>query len=350
MRDGAHTARCGMVLAFAALSLCGCSILLDTSEQQCSSDSDCAARGGRFTDTICSKNVCVARSDPATTATTSGGGGSGGTGTGGGGGGDVDSGDEGASTDPVWGCLGHVTMEMPRSSTANVSLPFFDLIRMVPITDVGVLVCNRLDVDCSRPIDSQITPADSNGVARFTVPPYFNGYGIIYDLQQPDGGYPATDADDGGEAGPSPTAGRFIPSVVFFNPPIVNDTAYGIVPLFTRADIDALAQVQMHSWDDQNYGMLFAGMLDCGRKPAAGVTWDASIYDSMKTHQFFYVNGFPDESATATDATGFGGLINSRTGSVTITAKVQATGKMIGAATLLVRPGWASYTYLAPTP
>jgi hypothetical protein len=324
-----------------AFTVGGCSLLLDTSAQQCSNTQDCRDRSGPFTNATCENHVCVVHSSSSTsssTSTTTGGGGSGGS--------SVDSGDSDVSTDPVWGCLGHVTMETPQASMANVTLPFWDLINMVPITGVGVLLCAKLDPECSRPIDSRIIPAGADGIARFKVPPYFNGYGIVYDLTY-DGGYP-DDAGDGGDGGPSPTVGRFLPSVIFFNPPIVNDTAYGIVPIFSRRDIDQLAALQGNTWD-QNLGMLFAGMLDCSHKPAAGVTWDPSIVDT-KTKRFFYVNGLPDESAEATDATGFGGLLNSRTGSVTIAARVQATGKRVGEATVFVRPGWASYTYLAPTP
>jgi hypothetical protein len=305
--------------------------LLDTSAQQCNSESDCRARGGQFTNASCVNHVCVSKQVV------------------------VDSGDPDAYVDPVWGCLGNVKVETPPPSMmANVSLPFFDLINMVPITGVGIQVCAKLDVECSRPIDSRIIPADADGIAHFKVPSYFNGYGIVYDLAY-DGGPPSTDdagdgGDDagGGDGGPNPTASRFLPSVIFFNPPIVNDTVYNYVPLLTRVDIVKLAAAQGNTFDP-SLGMLFAGMLDCTRKPVAGVTWDPSIVDT-KTKRFFYVNGFPDESAEATDPTGFGGLLNSRTGSVTINARVQTTGKAIGSATVLVRPGWASYTYLAPTP
>ena len=345
-------ARCGAnvihaLAVLAALVSGGCSLLLDTSAQQCSTDSDCRARGGQFASATCSsQHVCVTRS---TTSTTTGGSGSGG------GGGNVDSGDPDASSDPTWGCLGRVVMETPQAPMANVSLPFFDLIRMVPVTGVGVLVCPKLDVTCSRPIDSRIIPADSQGIARFKVPPFFNGYGILYDLMPPappDGGDSDPDSydagDGGGDGGPSPTSGRFVPSIIFFNPPIVNDTAFGIVPVFTKSDIDALAAVQGNTWDP-SLGIMFAGMLDCSRKPVAGVTWDPSIVD-IKSKRFFYIGGFPDEAATATDETGFGGLLNAPTGSITVNARVQATGKAVGSATVLVRAGWASYTYLAPTP
>jgi hypothetical protein len=360
MRAEAHTARCGIVPRRAgyganvirlsaivcALAGGGCSLLLDTSAQQCNTDNDCHERGGaQFSNSVCSNHVCVAHSTVSTTSS-SGNGGSGGSGAGGAGGGNVDGGDP---DDPVWGCLGHVAVPTPQGTRANVALPFFDLIRMVPITGVGVKVCPKLDVTCSRPIDSTIFPADSQGIAHFTTDQFFDGYGIVYDLTMPDAGAADEAGDGGGDAGDGgPTSGRFIPSIVFFNPPIVNDTAFGIVPLFTRADIDALASVQGNTWD-QSFGILFAGMLDCGRKPVAGVTWDPSIVD-MKSKRFFYVNGLPDEAATATDPTGFSGLLNAPPGSITINARVQSTGKKVGSATVLVRPGTASYSYLAPTP
>jgi hypothetical protein len=284
--------------------------------------------------------VCVVHSSTSTTTTTT-------TGGGGSGGGNVDSGDPDASTDPVWGCLGHVVMETPQSPMASVSLPFYDLIRMDKITGVGIKVCPKLDVTCQRPIDSRIFPADADGIARFKVAPYFNGFGIVYDL--------TVDAGDGGDADageddagfPAPP-GRFLPSIIFFNPPIVNDTAYGIVPLFTKEDIDQLAAVQGNTLDP-SHGMLFAGMLDCSHKPAAGVTWFPSMVDD-KSKRFFYVRGFPDEHATATDMSGFGGILNAPPGTITVSASVEATGKSVGLATVLVRKGWASYTYLAPTP
>jgi hypothetical protein len=365
VRHHAHPARCGiaarggrfgtnvvqLLVAVSALTLGGCSLLLDTSAQQCSTDADCHARMGPFTNATCSNHVCVARS---VTSTTGGdgtaGAGSGGAGGGGGAGGTGGGDDPDASADPTWGCLGHVVMDTPMGPKANVTLPFFDLIRMVPVTGVGVKVCPKLDVTCSRPINSMIIAADAQGIAHFQVDQFFDGFGIVYDLTgDPDASAPdASSSDDGGDGGPDPTTGRFIPSIIFFNPPIVNETKFGIVPLFTRADIDALAAVQGNKWD-QSLGMLFAGMLDCNRKPVAGVTWDPSIVDA-KSKRFFYINGFPDEAATSTDATGFGGLLNAPTGSITINARVQATGRKVGSATVLVRAGYASYTYLAPTP
>src|SRR5690349_9613896 len=74
-RSGARSARCGIsllerrdgtgvrhaLLALSALLVGGCSLLLDTSAQQCNSESDCRARGGQFTNASCVNHVCVSK-------------------------------------------------------------------------------------------------------------------------------------------------------------------------------------------------------------------------------------------------------------------------------------------------
>jgi hypothetical protein len=306
-------------LALVSTVLSACSLVLDTSAQQCNRDDDCTNRGGVFAHATCANHVCVVRGpvDPDGSGPT------------------VDGGSDGsedldAASDPVWGCLGHVVMGTPQAPTVKVALPFWDLIRMISITDVAVRTCAKLDVSCSRPVTPAVE-AGADGVVRLDLPALFDGYGQVLSTHT-------------GDAAVS----RWVDSLVFFNPPLVRDTTYDRVPLFQPDDIKALAAVQGNVWDPQ-FGITFAGMLDCSGKPAAGVTWEPSRVDNS-SKRFFYVNGLPDEAATATDSTGLGGLLNAPTGTITITATVQATGKRIGSATMLVRAGVASYTYLSPTP
>src|SRR5262249_27291672 len=149
--------------------------------------------------------VCVGPST-ATSTTQQGSGGSntgGGTNTGGGnsGGGNTggSGGDPDASVDPMWGCLGHVVMEQPQKPMVMVSLPFFDLIRMMPFPTGGVKAGPKLDVTCSRPIAPAVA-ANMEGIATFQVPALFDGYGQVIDLQGPDGGDgdAGSGASDGG--------------------------------------------------------------------------------------------------------------------------------------------------------
>jgi len=157
-----------------------CSILLDTDSEQCNTDVDCVKRSGAFANATCVNHVCRAI-DPSGPG--SGGSNAGAGGAGGSGGGDVTD----ASSDPVWGCLGHVVMGMPQTTTVKVSVPFFDLIRMVPITDVSVRTCTKLDVSCSRPLQAPV-PAGPDGLVKLDVPALFDGYGQVFSLNADDGG------------------------------------------------------------------------------------------------------------------------------------------------------------------
>lgn len=326
LRRGAASA----CLASMAATQGACSILLDTTPEQCSADVDCANRRGAFANAACVNHVCVAR--PVDEM--------------------VD-----ASSDPVWGCLGHVVMGAPQSATVRVAIPFWDLIRMMPITDVAMRACPKLDVPCSRPIQPA-APAGEDGVVSLNVPALFDGYGQVLSLNADDGGdTDTTDAGDardgggnGGDSGDRREGGapKWIPSLVFFNPPLVNDSTYNRVPLFLPDDIRLLAAVQNNTWD-LGHGLAFVGALDCSGNPAAGVAWEPSIVDTS-SKRFYYINSFPDEAAVATDSSGLGGVLNAPTGTLTITARVQATGQRIGTATMFVRAGVASYTYLSPTP
>jgi hypothetical protein len=314
-----------------------CSLLLDTSIEQCTTDDDCANRGGRFEHATCLKSVCVARPLPN----------EGGINEGGGTGAGPDVALDVPPADPVWGCLGHVVIGTPQTPTVKVTIPFWDLIRAVPVTDVVVRACPKLDVTCSRPMTTFVA-ADALGVVTLEVAALFDGYGQVLSAHSVDAGDDAGD-DGGDDAGDDAGTSRWIPSLLFFNaPPLVRDTTYIRVPLFTADDIKLLAQVQGNTWDPA-FGIALAGMLDCSAKPAAGVTWQPSVIDP-KSKRFFYINSFPDEAATSTDATGLGGLLNAPTGTLTLNASVLATGKHIGSATMVVRAGLASYTYLMPTP
>jgi hypothetical protein len=235
--------------------------------------------------------------------------------------------DDASTADPVWGCLGHVTTDPPQSPTVELTVSFFDPIRMAPITGVGLRLCPKLDVTCSRPLNPTPALADAQGVAKFRVPASFDGYGELVETVMP---------------------ARFVPSLVIFNPPITRDTNYGLVTLLTAGDINTLAAV-MGSTVDPSLGVLLVRAVDCRHAPAAGVTWDPSLVD-MKSRRFFFINGFPDEASVATDASGLGGILNSPVGSASVSARLLATAARIGSVSALVRPGSLTYTVVAPTP
>jgi hypothetical protein len=210
----------------------------------------------------------------------------------------------------------------------KLAIPFYDLINMKPIFDIRLKMCNRLDVNCSNPVKPPVSP-DTDGLLHVEAAARFDGYGFI-------------------EGTSDASSGQWILSLLFFNPPLTHDITYGQIPLFTADSLSVLAASQGNTIDP-TLGTVFIGALDCSGNPAAGVTWVPSNVDA-KTKRFFYIDGLPKESANATNETGFGGMINAPTGTITVTGSILATGKPIGQATVLVRSGYSSYTYLAPSP
>ncbi|HEY5959649.1 MAG TPA: hypothetical protein VIV60_24005, partial [Polyangiaceae bacterium] len=249
-----------------------CSIVLKTTENQCTTDADCARHGGAMTGTVCREQVCVANE------------------IGSAGSGNLGASDAG-SDNTAWGCLGKVVWATPSKPQVNVTMAFVDLVAKQPVTNLTIHPCARMDVTCANPLSAAVSP-DERGVATLTIPAGFDGYAEVLGT--------TTDADSG--------VSNVVPLNVFFNPPPVDDYHFGTVPTFTRQGLAALASVHQNVVDP-TLGFLFSGALDCRGKPAAGVSWEPDR-SSEATRRFYYVDGLPSEAAVSTDATGYGGFIN----------------------------------------
>jgi hypothetical protein len=297
---------------FAALSVSSaCSLALRTNENQCSNDEDCANRGGLMAQAVCRDQVCVEAH------------------AGGGGGGANTSTD--AGTGPDFRCVGKVTWPLPVEPQIVVTMQFIDLVAKLPLTQINVHACAKMDVTCANPLGPSVSP-DEKGIAAVNVPASFDGYVEVLGV------------DAAADAG----APALVPMNVFFNPPPVENSHFGVVPCFTRPALAALASVHGNTIDP-SLGFLFSGALDCAGKPAAGVSWEPDRV-AESTRRFYYVDGLPSEVAVATDPSGYGGLINMPTGTVRLFAKLQATGVRIGETSVFVRAGYITTGFLVPTP
>lgn len=289
-------------LAATAATSLACSLVLKTNENQCTTDDDCRDRGGLMASAVCREQVCVEPSD-----------------------GGVDA----PNTDP-WSCLGKVAWTAPTQPQVVVTMNFIDLAAKLPVANLSVRPCAKLDVACANPLAPAVT-TDQTGLATLTLTASFDGY---VEVTSPS-------AADAGTTSITPT-------LVFFNPPPNKDLHYGTVPTFTPQTLTALASAHGNTVDP-TLGFLFSGALDCASKPAAGVSWEPDrVLEG--TRRFYYVNGLPSEAAVATDATGYGGFINMPTGTIRVFTKVQASGQRVGEASLFVRAGHVSTGFLVPTP
>src|SRR4051812_20381288 len=98
-------------LAASLLVQAGCSLALQTDEDQCSADADCTARGAAFADTVCMSHVCQAKP---------------------------------VVVDPKWGCIGSV-MAPVSGKMDTVSVQLLDLITTTPAQGLTVKLCNKYD-------------------------------------------------------------------------------------------------------------------------------------------------------------------------------------------------------------
>jgi len=275
-----------LLLACAASTDVACSVIVEPNRQQCSVDADCTKRGGAFAGATCVDTVCV---PPA--------------------------------PDPTWGCLGQVVWPPARPGKVNVTAQFRDAVTGAPLMGVVVNVCRKQDFQCLMPIASGLQPADT-GDLTFQVDSGFDGF-LEMNL-----------------------AGA-LPGLFFFYPPVTEDRVLVGVPLLSKYILDTIGSLSGKPYLPEKGVALLAAM-DCRNQFAEGVhIWSTDA--DQDTAAFYVIQKIPNSSATYTDTSGQGGLINLRPGSVAIQGTLQ-DGRTIGTVTVVVRAGGVTYTSMVPAP
>jgi hypothetical protein len=324
-----HALRKGLIALVAALAsaAAACSLLLDTSPEQCTTSSDCDKRGGAFVGLVCANHVCVAPEAGA---------------------------DGGTDAEPPveagpWSCLGNVPIPEAGTSDVSVVVPLVDLTTKSAVTagDVFARICAKIDVNCNKPLSNGdagvIVSPDAKGLLNLTLPSGFDGFVLIDPI------VPSSDAgspDSGADAAPPPDV--FVPSLVFFNPPIYGNLVYTTIVMVKTSELGQIAAVEQTTLDP-SLGAVFMETVDCDFKPAAGVsvTIDST---SSTTQGFYFKGGLPALNAPSTDTTGYAGFVNVPKGTPTVTGKLEATQQKIGSATVFTQASTISYTVMAPSP
>lgn len=130
--------RTALSMAFASLSgLFSCSVLVDSSREQCSTNLDCQIRGLEFAQAFCIDHVC--------------------------------------QVDPTWACVDSVSV--PAQTATHTSLQVTNLLDQTPYTGVHVSLYAALDISLSTPLSSADT--DSEGKAALSVPADFDGFALV---------------------------------------------------------------------------------------------------------------------------------------------------------------------------
>jgi hypothetical protein len=225
------------------------------------------------------------------------------------------------SPDPAWACLGQVSWPQPKVARVTVTIQFRDIITNAPLTDVTVNVCRKFDYDCTQPIATGLHPPASGDLA-LQLDAGFDGF-----LEMNMAGA--------------------LPGLFFFYPPVNEDRVIAGLPLLTA---QILAQVLALSGKTYNpdKGVALVGTMDCRNLPAEGVHIWSDDADADTT-AFYVIKKIPSASAMATDASGEGGLVNLKPGSVALTGSL-LDGRNLGTVTVVVRPMGITYTSIVPSP
>jgi hypothetical protein len=223
------------------------------------------------------------------------------------------------------------------------------------VKGVTAKLCNKLDVTCMKPVKQSIKDVD--GDLTFEVPTRgslgdgFDGY-LMVDGPRAD----CTKTPDlvscllCNPAAPDEKCQVpiYITALLFFNPPITQDSAEPIVlPLIQNAEAVRLVLAAGAGMVDPTLGSVFATILDCNGQPAAGMTFGTSK-NKVQYATLFEVNGVVTTGASATDSSGVGGLLGVPEGFATVSAYPAGTTREVASIGVQIVPGTVTYVTLIP--
>lgn len=228
----------------------------------------------------------------------------------------------------------------------------------VPIEGLSAELCEKLDVGCSRPVLSGMTPVA--GLFEIDVPideRGFDGYLKVTSRSE------ACSAD-GGEPGASPCSlapecdpaapdercqlPQYAPALFFFTPPIRSEPAQPFVlSLMRLAAVPALAQAAGAPFDAELGNLVVTGV-DCNGARAAGISYELRQHPDGAT-PLYMANGILSNSLDETDETGVGAFVGVPPGFVDVLGSASDTGTVGGVGVQVSRLS-ISYATLAPLP
>jgi len=234
--------------------------------------------------------------------------------------------DGGGDAGSPLGCLGSVKAPpTPPAGNVAITMSFFDEVSpTTTLSGITVQACAKLDVNCANPLTAVVT-SDAQGDATLQVAAGFDGYFQIN----------------------GPTT---VPALWYFSPLPVADERIAL-GLLAPSSFQSIAEAVGATIDpDAGHAINFA--LDCTATYGtftSGMSFGADKTTS-ETRAFYFVNGLPSTTATATDTSGIGGFANLPPGVVTVTATLAKTSVRSGSVSILIRPGVITYSPIAPSP
>lgn len=263
-----------------------------------------------------------------------------------------------------------VTRVAPVRDKATVRVHACDFISTncsATVTSLTASLCDKRDVNCSTPIQSGLH--DINGDFAFDVATGgalgvgFDGYleikaptGLCSDpklFTAPDhmACALAPNCDPTQPDNKNCTVPTYLPSVLFFNPPVTTDLTSPIsVPLIPSVASLALLSAAGSPMANSDAGFVFVTVLDCTGKPASGISVGLANSPGTPIATLYLAGGVISATATSTDVSGVGGLLGVPAGFSEVVARAadSATSEPIARVGIQVLPGSVTYVTLVP--
>ena len=310
--------------AIFALASGACSIFFSASEEQCTQDEDCRARGAGFENSKCSSNVCssstLAPGDDAS--------------------GPSDGGVGDSAVDP-FACAKEPLPQPDPNRKLDLTIRYTELTSGEAPTGAVVRLCAQTDNQCANPRNT----IEGNGQADAGPE---GGAGLVN--LKVDGTVTAK-VEYGFEGFFEVKSSAYAPTFRYSSPPMRASKTYEQL-ILRPSEITYLADLAIgkpNAYDNVGHGLLFLFARDCNQKPLAGVTFTTTAVDPTM-QVFFVINTTPSVVDKSTDGLGRGGFFNVPPGLHSFTAEFAATKQRIGSVRVLVRAGAATTVDILPSP
>ena len=220
--------------------------------------------------------------------------------------------------DPAWACLDEPPPGSAALNTASVvlTLAVTDIVTLRPPEGLLARACAKVDVLCGSPTTASVTVAE-DGALHLGVPQGFDGFVELTS--------PAT-----------------VSTMFFLDRPLMSDSSESFT-IVSQAALAGLA-MQGNVTLDPNLGHLLVRTFDCLGAPASEV----SLVSDVDGTAFAFVDGLPNPGLSVTTADGLVGFVNVPIGYAVLQARRRE--RLIGTASLFVRPGWFTYGDMEPLP
>jgi len=220
--------------------------------------------------------------------------------------------------DPAWACLDEPPpgSAAPNAASVVLTLTVTDIVTLRPPEGLLARACAKVDVLCGAPTTTNVAVAE-DGSLHLEVPQAFDGFVELTS--------PAT-----------------VSTMYFLNRPLMNDASEAFT-IVSRAALAGLA-MQGNVPLDPNLGHLLVRTFDCLGAPASEV----SLVSDVEGTAFAFVDGLPNPGLSVTTADGLVGFVNVPIGYAVLQARRRE--RLIGTASLFVRPGWFTYGDMEPLP